>query len=397
MQPLKILYLTDTVPDPAAGGWARRIHQVIHELRACYGPDSVVVLSLREIQRPRGFVARQWVRARFTARRWRDNPFQMAVRERYAARYFTAADRRAYEDRLRALGDVSLCIFEQTNFHALAAINARLGIRTIAAPWAFESTTMYLAGVVEAVDALRSRRPAPADRLVLRSAFTSLANELAMDASFDGVWFLSQVESGLFQACGLPAGYFPYYPAGEARELLQAVARRRRPERDLLLVTGSSNAQNMKGLATLLRDLTSGERKSAPRIVVTGVEQSAARFDTAIPSGVHFAGRVDDAEFTRLLESARAVLIPQVCGFGCMTRVTDMLCAGIPVVADSIVANAIGRPPGAEFVARGEGQWSRACEGLLKSEGEVPREEFAAWLREQESLARVLVEEAKGR
>jgi len=390
---LKILYITETLPDPAAGGWARRIHQVIHELRMCYGADSVVLVPFKEIHRPRSFLGRQLVRARFTAQRWRGNPFQIVARERYAPRHFTMADQKAYEERLRSLGDVSVCVFEQTNFHQLAAINARLDIRTIAAPWAFESATMYLAGVVDAVEALRARRGTASDRLALRSAFTSLANEMGMDATFDGVWFLSQVESGLFQACGLPAGYFPYYPAGEARELLQAVARQRRPERDLLLVTGSSNAQNVKGLRHLLHDLDRPGLNRALRLVVTGVGENMVSVPPGLAENVKLAGFVSDGEFRSLLERARAVLIPQVCGFGCMTRVADMLCAGIPVVADSIVANAIGRPPGAEFVERGEGQWFRACQRLLAREEEVPHVEFTAWLREQERLARALVEE----
>src|SRR6185369_45291 len=90
--------------------------------------------------------------------------------------------------------------------------------------------------------------------------------------------------------------------------------------------------------------------------------------------------------FDDLLVCARAILVPQDCGFGVSTRVIDMLTAGIPIIADEMVANATGAIPGVQYAADTERGWADAIGTALEQPAIVSAETPDPWLHASKKL-----------
>jgi hypothetical protein len=75
-----------------------------------------------------------------------------------------------------------------------------------------------------------------------------------------------------------------------------------------------------------------------------------------------------------------------------MTRVPDMLCAGIPVIADPIVANPTGEVPGVEYVQEKTGGWSGALERALTRPAISSLRDYDDW---HDSMRSIMLNELK--
>ena len=382
---MHVVFVSKTNPGPSLGGGPRRTHQVLHELREFFGALNVTLITSEEII-PHVEPVRSLLDRLITRwKNWSAAPFQSLAGDRYGIRDFSADARRRYRETVQSHADAELCVLEGARLAPLVAVNNQLGLKTVLAPWSFESLTDNLTYLVSAFQATN---PSNAAEMRVRAAFASFADDTILSAGITRTWLLSRLENAFLKASGLECGYLPYYPIGEAEECLRAIRRQRCVERGLFVICGGSNAQNLIAMQAFLQRLSKQDLPAGSRIAIAGCTELPGDWTSHLGECIQFPGRLPEDEFDSLLARAQAVLVPQTCGFGCMTRVADMLCAGIPVLADALVANGTGEVPGAIFVTDAPGAWSAALNESLNLPEVFPEADFTAWHQAQRAAVR---------
>ena len=291
--------------------------------------------------------------------------------------------RNAYHKRIEKLPRLTVCIVEEPGFAGFHTINKAFGIRTVLAPWCFTTLRTHLPHLIRGFEAAGIEADTFRDRTRIRAAFRYFSDELLLHAQTDCSWLLSKVEQGFLEASGISAEYLPFYPAGEAYEQLQQLRNRRSAgsiDNGLFVISGSGNQQNSVGLLDFLKTVDQKQLPENARIVVVGVEAIPKSWTQYFGERIQFRGWLCTPDFYKLLIQARAVLVPQVGGFGCITRIPEMLIAGIPVVADRIASNATGPLPCAKYITPGPERWSNAIRELMTEPPLVPQAGIDAWI-----------------
>jgi hypothetical protein len=164
----------------------------------------------------------------------------------------------------------------------------------------------------------------------LLSEFASL--RLAADR-----FCISRYDSWAHSLFGLHSDVLPYYPPEQRRAALMGVRERRtsrNPTGRTVLIGGTAtNAPTRESLKWLLSRIAGTKWSEELRFVVAGkgCEEVARHYECP---AIRVAGHLPEADFTRLLEDVSAALVVQYGGTGALTRVADLLLAGIPVVAN---------------------------------------------------------------
>lgn len=385
---MRIVFLTNGVPDPAAGGGPRRSYQLLHELTATFGAEHVAAIDAAELfplpSASTGVLERVQTRINNALA----NPFQWRSRDRFGLRRLHRASLDRYRDLLGPLAGPTVVILEESRLAALLPINAGLNVATVLAPWVFDALTMNLADLVSAMTSLRRAPSAAAERAVL-AALTSHANEMIWAQRMAGNWRLSLLEHRLFRACGAQSTYMPYYPAGDAEILLRTVHRGRRPQAGLFVISGGAIAPNQMALEAFLTGLSRDDLPPETRIAIAGTTDLPAAWTTHLGDVIEHVGRLADSDFHDLLCRAHYLLVPQTHGFGCQTRIADMLCAGVPMLAAGQVAAGVGAVPGVRYVADAPGGWRSAIrEARATAPSTIEAAVFTSWQAEQRSRIR---------
>ena len=152
----------------------------------------------------------------------------------------------------------------------------------------------------------------------------------------DETFCISQEEQWLLELFGVKASYLPYRPVEtEVTRLITIRSKRVLPQNLNLLCLGSiENIPTREGMIKLHERLK-GKLGSTPvtiHIVGNGTELLAGTITD--PSFV-LHGRVDDATLDRMRSECSALLIFQAATTGFLTRVTEALIAGIPVIGNA--------------------------------------------------------------
>lgn len=212
---------------------------------------------------------------------------------------------------------VKVFLWENTREFALPTFARRHGFKVIAVPHNLESF----------VDsAVLNREPKRFARTV-RAELTSLA-------AADHVFCIAREDQWLLRAAGIAADYLPYFPPHALRGWLESVRLRRAcATAKHFLVTGTAgNTPTADGMRVQLRCLRELGPRLPPVVVAGyGTEMLAAEF---AGTPIVFRGEVSQDELAALLVETRAVLVHQESGTGALTRIPEMLLAGIPVIAN---------------------------------------------------------------
>ena len=382
----RVLFIGEGPAHMDAGGGGRRTHQLLHELRSHFGRDAVLFLTTAEIfdnmsdkrARPQNTATRILNRALKSAKfRLHATVFKSGLFR------LSSGMRNSYRKRIEKLPRLKVCIFEEPSLAGFHAINKAFGIKTVLAPWCFTTLRTHLPHLIRGFEAAEIKADTFRDRTRIRAAFRYFSDELLLHARTDCSWLVSKVEQGFLEASGISAEYLPFYPAGEAYEQLQQLRNRRSAgsiDNGLFVISGSGNQQNSVGLFDFLKTVDQKQLPDNARIVVVGIEVMPKTWTKYFGGRIQFRGWLCTPDFYKLLSQARAVLVPQVGGFGCITRIPEMLIAGIPVVADGIASNATGPLPGAKYITPGPERWSNAIRELLAEPAIVPQAGINSWI-----------------
>lgn len=332
------LYFTRFRPDPTGDGGFRRCAQIA-ALLAPWQPRVVSVLR----DEPRwtavdGFMARL-LRGRFDdiwlpriQQRATDGEFLQwqPGRQRFVWLLRTAAREYAHALRQGGRGPRLAIIDDPLFVHPLVGQLRAQGVPVVAACTDLQSLARW--------------QVTPEGQMPL------LTKELQWLAACDLVITISHEETYLLRNVGAKALFLPYYPQEPMTSRLLAIRRARRdaaPSSVLLLGSGGNQA-TIDGMAAIMRawhELDLADQGVALRVAGFGTEA----LQRAVPAGargVTLLGSLSAGDLDRELAGTLACLCHQEDGAGALTRIMDLLVAGVPVLASQHAARSYHHIPG---------------------------------------------------
>jgi glycosyltransferase involved in cell wall biosynthesis len=101
--------------------------------------------------------------------------------------------------------------------------------------------------------------------------------------------------------------------------------------------------------------------------------------------GLEFKGQLAQDELDSLLISAQCVLIPQFWGLGTLTRLSELACAGIPVMVSQHPTFASDMPPQIEIVGNTWNEWFSAIKNMNNRPSSTVSnfDDYRAWEKKQ--------------
>lgn len=187
-------------------------------------------------------------------------------------------------------------------------------------------------------------------------------------AAADAVFCIAREEQWLLRLHGIEAEWLPFYPARSVIDLMLQVRERRAnsPRNTILILGTASNPATREGMRILL-----GWLKAMPSVAGRGVHiagYGTEQLGGELPrEGFTLHGQVTREKLLELLSETRAVVIHQKVGYGALTRISELLVAGIPVLANGIAARSAWQYPGLRTYETQE-----ELAGLLQNELPMP-------------------------
>ncbi|MBE9009085.1 hypothetical protein IQ250_02565 [Pseudanabaenaceae cyanobacterium LEGE 13415] len=237
---------------------------------------------------------------------------KLKIRSSFQSWAFCGFQRQVYHHELKHHSGSPLLLWETTKNYVAPYVAKEAGYKVIALPHNIEALIQRndcCEGLDAEIDALQTA---------------------------DAVFCIAREEEWLLKARGVNAFYLPYYPPDAVLENLAKIRQSRaqsKTERLLILGT-ANNTPTLVGMIEQLEWLKqiSSTVKFQVDIVGYGTEKLKPYCDRENFT-VH--GSVDTETLNQFLESTKAVLVHQKSGVGALTRIPEMLIAGIPVIASS--------------------------------------------------------------
>jgi hypothetical protein len=210
--------------------------------------------------------------------------------------------------------------------------------------------------------------------------FRLLQKEIALLKKCSLVVGISREETFLLRNMGMPVVYLPYYPVHAIQERLGKVRENRihsRKEGYLVLGTAGNKA-TLDGMRALI-EFWGSPRNSLreEKLLVAGFW--TRKYLPSAPAGnVIILGDITDAGLDDLLGTVKALVCFQESGSGALTKIREMLLAGVPVLANSHAARSYHEFNGAGlFEFAGLEDLGRAAAAAMAAATEKRREQFA--------------------
>lgn len=160
----------------------------------------------------------------------------------------------------------------------------------------------------------------------------SLATEIQSLVKADIVFCISREEEWLLRLHGANAHYLPYYPPSPIEQQLLTI-RDRRTLGDRYLILGSAtNPPTRQGMIEQIQWLKQIRQHFEFEVDIVGYETESLKDYCDETFTLH--GTVSDEKLTEFLTQTKAALIHQTASSGALTRIPELLIAGIPVIAN---------------------------------------------------------------
>ena len=164
--------------------------------------------------------------------------------------------------------------------------------------------------------------------------------ELDMLSLCDVVMVSSREETVMLTNLGINAFFFPYYPADKILHQLYNIreSRKNSKKKDILLLGSVGNKPTRLGMTNVITIWKKNNfSQTCGKLLVAGWGTESLR-DIAYGNGIELLGPLTHDELKGLLKNIRACLCYQDKGAGALTRIYDMLIAGIPVLSNTHAA-----------------------------------------------------------
>lgn len=219
----------------------------------------------------------------------------------------------------------SLVLWESTQprYLHLPFIAREAGVKVLALPHNLES-------LVPGNMSLSGRRVSP----------NWLSEEIRALAACDAVFTISREEQWLLRLHGIMANYLPYYPSPEVEHFMREIRCARDAndrQNDLLLLGTAANRPTLDGMLNRLEFFAS-KRGLFRTLHVVGFGTDRLQRLVSPHSGIKLHGAVDNQSLRALLLQVRAAIVHQTASSGALTRIPELLLAGVPVLANTDAA-----------------------------------------------------------
>ncbi|MCP6759828.1 MAG: glycosyltransferase [Fischerella sp. CENA71] len=164
----------------------------------------------------------------------------------------------------------------------------------------------------------------------------SLESEIYHLAKADAIFCISREEQWLLKLRGINADFLPYYPPKSVLSNLLEIRQIRnnsQPQRFLILGT-AENPPTRLGMIEQIQWLSEIETLLDCEVDIAGYGTEKLQEYCKSPKFI-LHGAVEQKKLNHLLINAKAVLVHQKAGVGALTRIPEMIIAGIPVIANS--------------------------------------------------------------
>lgn len=183
-----------------------------------------------------------------------------------------------------------------------------------------------------------------------KSRMHFLNQELEILRLCDQVFTISEEEQWLLNLFGIPAKHLPYYPLGELFDKLITIREKRHAgeKKEYFLIIGSaSNPPTKIGMTSLLRYIARLDSASSGslhfKVAGYGTEQLAKEFNA---TNIEILGFIEEQILNNLMQNCKAMIVNQQYSTGALTRIPEMLVAGIPVISNEGGARSYRRMDG---------------------------------------------------
>lgn len=177
---------------------------------------------------------------------------------------------------------------------------------------------------------------------------------------------IAEAETQILADSGADALYVPTFPPEEVERDLIAVRAKRSPGsgEGILLLGSTVNEETRQGMEDVIAFWRkSGLERTGERLIVAGYGTDRHFFGLPRQGPVTFLGPLPGDELRELLASVRGALCYQVRGGGALTRIAELLVAGVPVIANDHAARSYGDLGGLVRIGRLE-ELPAALKGL---------------------------------
>jgi hypothetical protein len=201
-----------------------------------------------------------------------------------------------------------------------------------------------------------------------------LAEEIQSLAACDAVFTISREDQWLLRLHGIPAGYLPYHPPSEVEDFLQKICLDRQnaiSDSEILLLGTAANPPTHAGMLDCLKFFTKN-RHLFKRLHVVGYGTELLQNLVEQIDGVTLYGAVSNNFLRDLLLKVRAAVVHQSPTSGALTRISELLLAGVPVLADTNASRNFFNIPGVHIYENNT-QLAELLVGTLPGNGSPAR------------------------
>jgi hypothetical protein len=195
-------------------------------------------------------------------------------------------------------------------------------------------------------DSLAGSRFHPSHR---RKNLGLLSNEIRHLAQADRVFCISREEQWFLRLCGVDSDYLPYYPpTSVVNDLLQIREARTKSYNDYnsdskktkqFLILGTYlNIPTRLGILELIKKLKNIEENFSFEIQIAGFGTENLKNEIHNSSRFKILGTLSNQQLIDVMLKTSGILLHQPYGLGSLTRIPEMLIAGIPIIANSIAS-----------------------------------------------------------
>jgi glycosyltransferase involved in cell wall biosynthesis len=383
---MKIIRVSHYQVRSVGHGGFHRTYQLQHDLERIVGPENVVRFDdpwAYYPATPFGRLSRliQMGKKKIIAG-W-ENPLKLLAHTEFTGKLFSFPKLLAdYKELVRQIEKPAVCLMEHPGFSDLLPINAHLEIPTIIC--------------LQNLEALDLSQFHPLHRWGMYTKMIDWANEFNVLAQCAERLCISKVETGLISGLGLSAYYYPYLPVGAIRERLIQIRQERlktQIEPELFLMVGTvGHDSTRRSFEWFIQNAQTRGLPRGVKVVVVGIDTDKLLPPGVCVPGLELRGWVEQEDLDRLLTSAKAVLIPQLSGFGTLTRLSELSCAGIPTVVSRHATYALDPPPGLEIVDEDWQVWHAAMVKFANSQPRALVEDYEAWEAQQPNSLQTVVQ-----
>ena len=151
---------------------------------------------------------------------------------------------------------------------------------------------------------------------------------------------ISREETFLLKNFNIPTHYLPYYPVTSIEDRMKQVRERRKgtPKEGFLMIGTAGNKVTRDGMKAFIDFWRNGKNKGKEEKLLVAGYGITKFLNVPEADNIDFLGEISNQLHDDILASVKAMVCFQEFGSGALTKIREMMIAGVPVLANSHAA-----------------------------------------------------------